>query len=128
MTTALWLIVLAGALSIVYGIVTTRSLMAADAGSARMQEISAAVREGAKAYLNRQYTTIGLVGVVNYVIAFFLLANSQGALGIAAVVSSQYPAVTAILARVVLHERMTRAQLVGLGLAAVAAGCVAAGG
>ena len=43
MTTALWLIVLAGALSIVYGIVTTRSLMAADAGSARMQEISAAV-------------------------------------------------------------------------------------
>ncbi len=47
MNTALWLIVLAGALSIVYGIITTRGLMAADAGSARMQEISAAVREGA---------------------------------------------------------------------------------
>ena len=75
MTTALWLIVLAGALSIVYGIVTTRSLMAADAGSARMQEISAAVREGAKAYLNRQYTTIGIVGVVIFVIAFFLLGK-----------------------------------------------------
>ena len=54
MTTALWLIVLSGALSIVYGIVTTRSLMAADAGTARMQEISAAVREGATAYLTRQ--------------------------------------------------------------------------
>ena len=64
MTTALWLIVLAGALSIVYGIVTTRGLLAADAGSARMQEISAAVREGAKAYLGRQYTTIGIVGVI----------------------------------------------------------------
>ena len=75
MTTALWLIVLAGALSIVYGIVTTRSLMAADAGSARMQEISAAVREGAKAYLNRQYTTIALVGVVIFILAFFLLGK-----------------------------------------------------
>ncbi|WP_395685153.1 sodium-translocating pyrophosphatase [Aestuariivirga sp.] len=73
MTTALWLIVLAGALSIVYGIVTTRSLMAADAGSARMQEISAAVREGAKAYLNRQYTTIGIVGVVIFILAWILL-------------------------------------------------------
>jgi K(+)-stimulated pyrophosphate-energized sodium pump len=73
MTTALWLIVLAGALSIVYGIVTTRSLMAADAGTARMQEISAAVREGAKAYLNRQYTTIGIVGVVIFVLAWVLL-------------------------------------------------------
>ena len=48
MTSTLWLIVLAGALSIVYGIVTTRGLLAADAGSARMQEISAAVREGAR--------------------------------------------------------------------------------
>ncbi|WP_421694295.1 sodium-translocating pyrophosphatase [Aestuariivirga sp.] len=75
MTTALWLIVLAGALSIVYGIVTTRSLMAADAGSARMQEISAAVREGAQAYLNRQYTTIGIVGVVIFVIAWLLLGQ-----------------------------------------------------
>ena len=73
MTTALWLIVLAGALSIVYGIVTTRSLMAADAGSARMQEISAAVREGAKAYLNRQYTTIAIVGVVIFILAWVLL-------------------------------------------------------
>src|SRR6478609_1658945 len=73
MTNALWLIVLAGALSIVYGIVTTRSLLAADAGSARMQEISAAVREGASAYLRRQYTTIAIVGVVIFVLAFWLL-------------------------------------------------------
>ena len=73
MTSTLWLIVLAGALSIVYGIVTTRSLMAADAGTARMQEISAAVREGAQAYLNRQYTTIAIVGVVIFVLAWLLL-------------------------------------------------------
>ena len=69
----LWLIVASGALSIVYGVVTTRSLMAADAGSARMQEISAAVREGAQAYLKRQYTAISLVGVVIFVLAWYLL-------------------------------------------------------
>ena len=70
MTTILWAIVVAGLLSIVYGIVTTRGLLAADAGSARMQEISAAVREGASAYLRRQYTTIGIVGVVVFVLAW----------------------------------------------------------
>src|ERR1043165_7312772 len=73
MTTILWATVVAGLLSIVYGIVTTRGLLAADAGSARMQEISAAVREGAAAYLRRQYTTIGIVGVIILILAFFLL-------------------------------------------------------
>ena len=73
MTNTLWLIVLAGALSIVYGIVTTRGLLAADAGTARMQEISAAVREGAQAYLKRQYATIAMVGVVIFILAFVLL-------------------------------------------------------
>ena len=73
MTLALWLIVVCGGLSIVYGVITTRTLLAADAGSARMQEISAAVREGASAYLKRQYTTIAIVGVVILIIAYFLL-------------------------------------------------------
>lgn len=73
MSSTLWLIVLGGALSIVYGILTTRSLLAADAGTARMQEISAAVREGAQAYLKRQYATIGVVGIVIFIIAYFLL-------------------------------------------------------
>ncbi|MEQ1770020.1 MAG: sodium-translocating pyrophosphatase [Devosia sp.] len=73
MTLLLWAIVVAGALSIVYGVVTTQQLLSADAGSARMQEISAAVREGATAYLRRQYATIAIVGVVILVLAFFLL-------------------------------------------------------
>jgi K(+)-stimulated pyrophosphate-energized sodium pump len=73
MTLALWLIVLCGALSIVYGVYTTQQLLAADSGSARMQEISAAVREGASAYLKRQYTTIAIVGVIILIAAFFLL-------------------------------------------------------
>ncbi|MGV8833171.1 MAG: sodium-translocating pyrophosphatase [Devosia sp.] len=73
MTLALWLIVVCGALSIVYGVITTQQLLAADSGSARMQEISAAVREGASAYLKRQYTTIAIVGVVILIAAYLLL-------------------------------------------------------
>src|SRR5690606_8345364 len=73
MTLLLWAIVVCGLLSIVYGVVTTQGLLKADAGSARMQEISAAVREGASAYLRRQYTTIGIVGIVIFILAFFLL-------------------------------------------------------
>src|SRR5690349_13579312 len=82
MTLLLWAIVVCGLLSIVYGVVTTQGLLKADAGSARMQEISAAVREGASAYLRRQYTTIGIVGVVIFIIAFFLL-GWQSAIGFA---------------------------------------------
>ncbi|HLH92329.1 MAG TPA: sodium-translocating pyrophosphatase [Xanthobacteraceae bacterium] len=71
--TALWLIVACGALSILYAIWAIRSVLASDAGSARMQEISAAVREGAQAYLKRQYTTIGMVGVVIFLVVGYFL-------------------------------------------------------
>jgi len=71
--TALWLIVACGALSIVYAVWATASVMAADAGSARMQEIAAAVREGAQAYLRRQYMTIGIVGLVIFLIVGYFL-------------------------------------------------------
>src|SRR5690348_3569874 len=71
--TALWLIVLCGALSILYAIWATSSVLKSDAGNPRMQEIAAAVREGAQAYLRRQYTTIALVGVVIFaLLAYFL--------------------------------------------------------
>jgi K(+)-stimulated pyrophosphate-energized sodium pump len=66
-------IVLCGALSIVYAIWATASVLKADAGNPRMQEIAAAVREGAQAYLKRQYMTIGLVGIVIFaLLAYFL--------------------------------------------------------
>src|SRR5262249_60370771 len=71
--TTLWLIVLCGALAIAYAIWATRSVLQADAGSARMQEISAAVREGAQAYLKRQYSTIAPVGVVIFLIVGYFL-------------------------------------------------------
>ncbi|MGO8738285.1 sodium-translocating pyrophosphatase [Rhodoblastus sp.] len=70
---AIWLIILCGLLSVVYGVVTVKEVMAADAGSARMQEISAAIAEGAQAYLRRQYTTIGVVGVGIFILLGFLL-------------------------------------------------------
>ena len=66
----------------VYGVYTIRSIMAADAGSKRMQEISGAVREGAQAYLKRQYATIAGVGVVVF-IALGLLLSWTVAIGFA---------------------------------------------
>ncbi|MDP2408696.1 MAG: sodium-translocating pyrophosphatase [Pseudolabrys sp.] len=66
--TTLWVIVACGVLAIVYGIWATGSVLKADPGNARMQEIAAAVREGAQAYLKRQYLTIAIVGVVIFVI------------------------------------------------------------
>src|SRR6266478_1417392 len=71
--TALSAIVLCGALSIVYAIWATASVLKSDAGNPRMQEIAAAVREGAQAYLKRQYMTIGLVGILIFaLLAYFL--------------------------------------------------------
>src|ERR1700755_176887 len=86
--TALWVIVLCGALSIVYAIWATRSVLSADAGNARMQEIAAAVREGAQAYLRRQYTTIGIVGVVIFaLLVYFLGTLVAGGFAIGAILS-----------------------------------------
>ncbi|HEX6120461.1 MAG TPA: sodium-translocating pyrophosphatase [Dongiaceae bacterium] len=70
-----WAVIVCGALALVYGIWATRSVLAASAGNQRMQEIAAAVQEGAKAYLNKQYTTIGIVGIVVAVILFFALSK-----------------------------------------------------
>ncbi|HAA93926.1 MAG TPA: sodium-translocating pyrophosphatase, partial [Rhodospirillaceae bacterium] len=69
-----------GVLAVLYGIIISRQVLSADAGSERMQEIASGIQEGAAAYLNRQYTTIGLVGVVIAAILLYLF-NWQVALG-----------------------------------------------
>jgi K(+)-stimulated pyrophosphate-energized sodium pump len=69
----LLLVIICGALSIVYGAWAVRSVMASDAGNGRMQEIAAAIQEGAGAYLRRQYTTIAIAGAIIFLIVAFLL-------------------------------------------------------
>ena len=73
MSVAQILIIVCGLAALVYGLITIRQVLAADAGTARMQEISSAVQEGARAYLNRQYTTIGLVGIVIMIVLGLIL-------------------------------------------------------
>lgn len=69
-----------GLLSVVYAVWATRSVLAADQGNARMQEIAGAIREGAQAYLNRQYTTIAIVGAV-VCAATWLFLGATAAIG-----------------------------------------------
>ena len=64
MSAILWFAVASGLVALAYGLYATRSVLAASAGTERMQEIAGAVQEGARAYLNRQYLTISLVGLV----------------------------------------------------------------
>jgi K(+)-stimulated pyrophosphate-energized sodium pump len=69
----MWAIIGCGLLSLVYGAYTVRAVLASDAGTPRMQEIAAAIQEGAQAYLARQYTTIAIAGAVIFVIVWALL-------------------------------------------------------
>jgi K(+)-stimulated pyrophosphate-energized sodium pump len=78
MTLASLAIILCGLLALGYGYYTSRQVLAADAGSARMQEISGAVQVGARAYLNRQYRTIAIVGVAIFIILSVLLGIRVG--------------------------------------------------
>ncbi len=73
MSEVLWIPIICGVVALIYGVYAGRSVLSADAGTARMQEISAAVQEGATAYLNRQYLTIALVGIVIFAVLWWLL-------------------------------------------------------
>ena len=73
MSIALQLVIACGLLAVVYGAFTSRAILAANAGNQRMTEIAAAIQEGASAYLNRQYTTIAIVGVVIFALVAYLL-------------------------------------------------------
>ncbi len=73
-----WFAVGSGVVALLYGVYAIRSVLAASAGNERMQEIAGAIQEGARAYLNRQYLTIGIVGVVVCVILLVLLGYRVG--------------------------------------------------
>ena len=67
-----------GMLAIIYGYFTSRQVLAMGAGNIRMQEIAAAIQEGAQAYLKRQYTTIAIVGTIVAVLVFLFLDLPRG--------------------------------------------------
>src|SRR6266567_3079588 len=75
MSTVLWAVMGCGVIAVLYGVVTASRVMAADAGTPRMQEIAQAIQEGAAAYLRRQYTTIAIVGVIVLVLLAILLGK-----------------------------------------------------
>ena len=77
-----------GLLAVVYGFVTSRQVLGSSAGTEKMQEIAAAIQEGAQAYLKRQYTTIGIVGLlVAVIVAVFLGPVSASGFVLGAVLS-----------------------------------------
>jgi len=88
MSQGLWFALICAVVAILYGVISIRWIMGLPAGNDRMREISAAVQEGAQAYLKRQYLTIGMVGVVLFVlIAVFLHLPTAIGFAIGAVLS-----------------------------------------
>jgi len=87
-TSWLWIAIAAGVIAVLYGIVSTITILRLPAGNARMQEIAAAIQAGAKAYLNRQYTTIAIVGVVLFILlAIGLRLPTAGGFAVGALLS-----------------------------------------
>jgi K(+)-stimulated pyrophosphate-energized sodium pump len=114
MNQLLWLIIACGALSIVYGALTTRSLLASSAGNAKMQEIAAAIQEGAQAYLTRQYTTIAIVGAIIFVVLAFLLSMPVAIGFLIGAVLSGAAGFVGMLVSVRANVRTTQASTKGL--------------
>jgi len=136
------LIFVSGVVALLYGLFTARTVLSSPSGTAKMQEIASAIQEGAKAYLNRQYMTIALVGVVICValgsflglhvgIGFVVGAVLSGIAGYVGMnVSVRANVRTAAAAQVGMKEAMSIAFKSGAitGLLVVGLGILAVGG
>ncbi|MGB3457004.1 MAG: sodium-translocating pyrophosphatase [Litorimonas sp.] len=112
----LYLIIGAALLAVLYGIVTRASLMKASTGNERMNEIAGAIQEGAKAYLNKQYKTIAIVGVVVTIVLFALFQNLIAPLGfVIGAVLSGIAGYVGMLVSVQANVRTTEASRASLG-------------
>ena len=79
MTTMQTFIILCGLTAVLYGFITSRQILSLSPGNDKMQEISKAIQEGARAYLNRQYMTIGVVGVIIFILIWLIFGLSSAA-------------------------------------------------
>jgi len=112
----LYLIIAAGLLAILYGIWARASLMKESTGNERMNEIAGAIQEGAKAYLNKQYKMIAIVGVVVTVLLFILFRNAIAPVGfVIGAVLSGIAGYVGMLVSVQANVRTTEASRESLG-------------
>ncbi|WP_409432892.1 sodium-translocating pyrophosphatase [Litorimonas sp. RW-G-Af-16] len=112
----LYLIIAAGVLAVLYGIVTRASLMKASTGNDRMNEIAGAIQEGAKAYLNKQYKTIAAVGVFVTIVLALLFQNAIAPVGfVIGAVLSGIAGYVGMLVSVQANVRTTEASRGSLG-------------
>src|SRR5471032_683475 len=140
MSPVLMLVIAAGLLAVIYGAVQSASLLRASPGNERMQEIAAAIQEGAQAYLRRQYATIAMVGVVILLIVglligpleaagFLIGALLSGAAGFAGMLISVRANVrTAQAGSESLAKGLSIAFRSGAGTGMLVAGCARVGG
>ena len=77
MTTMQIFILLCGLAAVLYGIITSRQILSLSSGNEKMQEIAKAIQEGARAYLNRQYMTISIVGIIIFVLIWLIFGLSS---------------------------------------------------
>jgi len=112
----IYLIILAGLIAVAYGIITRAGLMKASTGNERMNEIAGAIQEGAKAYLNKQYKTIAIVGVFVVIVLFILFRNLIAPAGfVIGAVLSGIAGYVGMLVSVQANVRTTEASRQSLG-------------